>query len=72
VAHAYNLSYSRRSWFEASLASSLQDSISKNTSQKRAGGVAQSVGPEFKSQYCKKKKRKNYSCPKKQKRLKCR
>jgi hypothetical protein len=58
VAHAYNLSYSRRSWFEASLASSLQDSISKNTSQKRAGGVAQSVGPEFKSQYCKKKREK--------------
>jgi hypothetical protein len=28
----------------------------KNPSQKRAGGVAQRVVPEFKSQYCKKKK----------------
>jgi hypothetical protein len=28
----------------------------KNPSQKRAGGVAQGVGPEFKPQYCKKKK----------------
>jgi hypothetical protein len=28
----------------------------KNPSQKRAGGVAQGVGPEFKSQYQKKKK----------------
>jgi hypothetical protein len=30
----------------------------KTPSQKRAGGVAQGVGPEFKSQYRKKKKRK--------------
>jgi hypothetical protein len=29
----------------------------KNPSQKRAGRVAHSVGPEFKPQYCKKKKR---------------
>jgi hypothetical protein len=29
----------------------------KNLSQKRAGGVAQGVGPEFKSQYHKKRKR---------------
>jgi hypothetical protein len=29
----------------------------KNPSQKRAGGVAQVVGPEFKPQYCKKKKK---------------
>jgi hypothetical protein len=29
----------------------------KNLSQKRAGGVAQSVGPEFKPQYWKKKKK---------------
>jgi hypothetical protein len=28
----------------------------KNTSQKRAGGVAQGVGPEFKPQYQKKEK----------------
>jgi hypothetical protein len=34
----------------------LQDSISKKIpSQKRAGGVAEGVGPEFKSQYCGKK-----------------
>jgi hypothetical protein len=32
-------------------ANSLQDCISKNPSQKRAGGVAQGVGPEFKSQH---------------------
>jgi hypothetical protein len=31
--------------------------LEKNPSQKRAGGVAQGVGPEFKSQYCKKKKK---------------
>jgi hypothetical protein len=29
----------------------------KNPSQKRAGGVAQGAGPEFKSQYHKKKKK---------------
>jgi hypothetical protein len=29
----------------------------KNPSQKRTGGVAQGVGPEFKPQYCKKKKK---------------
>jgi hypothetical protein len=34
----------------------LQDPISKNPSQKRAGGVAQGKGPEFKPQYCKKKR----------------
>jgi hypothetical protein len=32
--------------------------MSKNPSQKRAGGVAQGVGPEFKPQYQKKKKEK--------------
>jgi hypothetical protein len=31
----------------------------KNPSQKRAGGVAQGVGPKFKPQYRKKKKRLN-------------
>jgi hypothetical protein len=31
----------------------------ENASQKRAGKVAQGVGPEFKSQYCKKKKKKS-------------
>jgi hypothetical protein len=35
-----------------------QDHISKNSSQKRAGGVAQGVRPEFKLRYCKKKKEK--------------
>jgi hypothetical protein len=29
-----------------------------NKSQKRAGGVAQGMGPEFKPQYCQKKKKK--------------
>jgi hypothetical protein len=32
----------------------------KNPSQKRAGGVAQGEGPEFKPQYCKKKKKERY------------
>jgi hypothetical protein len=32
-------------------ANSLGDPISKNPSEKRAGGVAQGVGPEFKHQY---------------------
>jgi hypothetical protein len=39
-------------------ANSSQDPISKNPSQKRAGGVAQCVNPEFKPQYQKKKKKK--------------
>jgi hypothetical protein len=43
--------------FEAG-ANSLGDSISKNPSQERAGGVAQGVGPEFKPQ-CHKKKNSN-------------
>jgi hypothetical protein len=29
----------------------------KNPSQKKAGGVAQGVGSEFKPEYCKKKKK---------------
>jgi hypothetical protein len=32
----------------------LQPYLEKNASQKRAGGVAQGVDPEFKHQYCKK------------------
>jgi hypothetical protein len=36
-------------------ANSSRDPISKKPSQERAGGVAQSVGSEFKSQYWKKK-----------------
>jgi hypothetical protein len=31
--------------------------LKKNPSQKRAGGVAQGLGPEFKPQYRKKKKK---------------
>jgi hypothetical protein len=36
-----------------------QDPILKNPSQKRAGGRAQGVGPEFKPQYHKRKKEQN-------------
>jgi hypothetical protein len=36
----------------------LRDPISKNPSQNRVGGVAQGEGPEFKPQYCTKKKKK--------------
>jgi hypothetical protein len=32
----------------------VRDSILKNPSQKRAGGVAQGEGPELKLQYCQK------------------
>jgi hypothetical protein len=39
-------------------ANSSRDPISKNPSQKRAGGVAQGVGPEFKHPIPKKKKKK--------------
>jgi hypothetical protein len=40
-------------------ANSLWDSIlKKNPSQKRAGEVAQGIGPEFKPQYWQKKKKK--------------
>jgi hypothetical protein len=40
-------------------ANGLQDPNSKkpNMHTKRAGGVAQDVGPEFKSQYCKERER---------------
>jgi hypothetical protein len=41
-------------WFKASLGK--QDPILKKpNTKKRAGGVAQGIGPEFKPQYCKKK-----------------
>jgi hypothetical protein len=41
-------------------ANSLRDPISKKTiTKKRAGGVAQGVGPEFKPQYCHKRKEYN-------------
>jgi hypothetical protein len=40
-------------------ANSSQDPISKKIIKKRAGGVAQGVGPEFKFQYQKKQKKKD-------------
>jgi hypothetical protein len=40
-------------------ANSLQDPISKKHITKRAGRVAQGVGPDFKHQYWRKKKKKN-------------
>jgi hypothetical protein len=36
----------------------LRPYLGRNPSQERAGGVAQDVGPEFKPQHCKKKKKK--------------
>jgi hypothetical protein len=36
--------------------------LGKTTTQKRAGGIAQDIGPEFKHQYCKKKKRNTIIC----------
>jgi hypothetical protein len=36
--------------------------LKKKPSQKRDGGVAQGVGPEFKPQYHKKKKRSTINC----------
>jgi hypothetical protein len=60
VAHACNPSYSggrdqEDHGLKPAQANSLRDPISKNPSQKMAGGVAQGLGPEFKPQYCKKK-----------------
>jgi hypothetical protein len=52
-------------WFEASLGIIVRETLSqkkqkppKKPSHKRAGGMAQSEGPEFKPQYCQKKKKK--------------
>jgi hypothetical protein len=65
VAHAYNPSYSRGRDQEdhsskPAQANSSWDLLSwKNPSQKRAGGVAQSIGPEFEPQYHKRKKESN-------------
>jgi hypothetical protein len=61
MAHACNPSYSGgRDQEDHSLkpaqANSAQEPISKNPSQKRAGGVTQGEGPEFKPQYHQKKK----------------
>jgi hypothetical protein len=62
AAHTYNLSYSGGSDQEyrslkPAKANNSGEPISKNPSQKRAGGMAEGVGPEFKPQYQKKKKK---------------
>jgi hypothetical protein len=62
VAHACNPKLLRRhqsggSWFKANPGQIVHQTLfQKNPSQKRAGGVAQGVDPEFILQYCKKKK----------------
>jgi hypothetical protein len=49
----------RRIKFQSQPGQIVQETLSgKYPSQKRAGGVAQGIGPEFKPQYCKKKKNK--------------
>jgi hypothetical protein len=67
VAHACNPSYSRgRDQEECGLtpaaATSLRDPILKNPSHKRAGGVAQGAGLEFKRQHCQKKRKHVFHC----------
>jgi hypothetical protein len=68
VAHAYNPSYSGSRDQEncglkpAQANSSSRCYLEKKTSQKRAGGVARGVGPEFKPQYCQKKKKDRGTC----------
>jgi hypothetical protein len=37
--------------------------LEKTRHKNRADEVAQDKGPEFKSQYCKKKKKRIYACP---------
>jgi hypothetical protein len=66
MAHACNLSYSGGKNQEARgskpvLANSPRDPISKIPSQKRADGVTQGGGPEFKPQYSKTKTKQNKS-----------
>jgi hypothetical protein len=47
----------RRTEVQSQLGQIILQTLSwKKPSQKRAGGVAQGVGPEFKPQFCKKKK----------------
>jgi hypothetical protein len=63
VAHTCNPSYSggrdqEDNGFKPAQTNSSQDPISKISNTKRAGGVAQGVGPQFKPQYCKKRKEK--------------
>jgi hypothetical protein len=62
VAHACNPSYSggrdqEDHGLKAAWANSLRDPISKKPITKKAGGVAQGVSPEFKPQYCQKKRK---------------
>jgi hypothetical protein len=62
VAHTYNPSYSGGRDQEdlcskAAWANSSQDPILKKPFTKRAGVVAQGIGPEFKPQYLKKKEK---------------
>jgi hypothetical protein len=59
VAHSCNPNYSggRDQEYHGSKQIVYETYLKRNSSQKRAGGVAQSVGLEFKPQYCKKKKR---------------
>jgi hypothetical protein len=64
MAHAYNPSYSRGrdqedSHSKPAWANSSAISQKKPITKKRAGGVAQDVGPEFKSWHTKKKKKKS-------------
>jgi hypothetical protein len=62
VAHTCNSSYSRgrdqedRGWMPTR-ANNPQDPTSKKTHHKKSGGLAQGVGPEFKPQYYKEKKK---------------
>jgi hypothetical protein len=52
MVHTYNPSHSGGSWFEASPRQIVREILSqKKPSQKRASGVAQELGPEFKPQY---------------------
>jgi hypothetical protein len=62
MAHACNPSYSggrdqEDNGSKPAQANRSQDPISKKPITKRAGGVAQGVGPQFKPQYCQKKKK---------------
>jgi hypothetical protein len=62
VAYTYNPSYPRGRDQEdhsskLTRANCLQDPISKKAHHKKKGGVTQDVSPEFKPQYCKKKKK---------------
>jgi hypothetical protein len=64
MAHACNPSYSggrdqEDGGSKPAQANSSPDPILKRPSQKRTSGMAQDVDPEFKSQYCKKKKKTN-------------